>query len=114
MSEIESRALAEFAADVRKLYGARLKGLYLFGSRARGDAVPESDADVLVVLVDDGWSFWAEKKKLISLAYDTVLNHDLYVQAWPVTHSDWQNASKGDRGFLPTAKHEAVPIREAA
>jgi predicted nucleotidyltransferase len=30
--------------------GARLKGVYLFGSYARGEAGEESDVDVLIVL----------------------------------------------------------------
>lgn len=35
---------------LREIYGSRLKRLILFGSQARGDATPESDVDVLVVL----------------------------------------------------------------
>ena len=34
-------------------YGERLHDLVLFGSRARGDAAPDSDYDVLVVLTGD-------------------------------------------------------------
>ncbi len=40
----------EFAARVRKALGSHLKELVLFGSRARGDARPDSDYDVLVVV----------------------------------------------------------------
>jgi predicted nucleotidyltransferase len=35
---------------LRQAYGQRLRGVYLFGSRARGDHEPDSDVDVLVVL----------------------------------------------------------------
>ena len=35
---------------LREIYGPRLRRLVLFGSQARGDATPESDVDVLVVL----------------------------------------------------------------
>ena len=35
---------------LREIYGPRLKRLILFGSQARGEATPDSDVDVLVVL----------------------------------------------------------------
>jgi predicted nucleotidyltransferase len=38
------------ASDLRELYGARLDQVLLYGSWARGDAHPESDIDLLVVL----------------------------------------------------------------
>ena len=40
----------EFADRVRTDLGPHLKELILFGSRARGDARPDSDYDVLVVV----------------------------------------------------------------
>jgi predicted nucleotidyltransferase len=42
--------VTELRGELETLYGRRLLGLVLFGSRARGDAVPGSDIDVLVVL----------------------------------------------------------------
>ena len=40
----------EFAHLVRERLGARARRIILFGSRARGDARPESDYDVVIVV----------------------------------------------------------------
>lgn len=42
--------LKELRQRLEELYGERLEKLVLFGSQARGDAEPDSDIDVLVVL----------------------------------------------------------------
>ena len=42
--------LREFRARLEELYGDRLVDVLLFGSRARGDAEPDSDVDVAVIL----------------------------------------------------------------
>jgi uncharacterized protein len=44
--------LQELRAGLEELYGERLKGLYLFGSYARGEAREDSDIDVAMVLTD--------------------------------------------------------------
>jgi predicted nucleotidyltransferase len=43
-------ALTSFKKILADRYGDHLKSLYLFGSRARGDHRPDSDADVAVFL----------------------------------------------------------------
>ncbi|MGK7943189.1 MAG: nucleotidyltransferase domain-containing protein [Microcystaceae cyanobacterium] len=42
--------LAQLKQELQNYYGDRLNQLILFGSQARGDAHPDSDIDVLVVL----------------------------------------------------------------
>ena len=42
--------LGRIASALKAAYGPRLRGLVLFGSEARGDAKPDSDIDVLVLL----------------------------------------------------------------
>ena len=42
--------IAELKVGLDGVYGDRLKGLYLYGSYARGEEDTESDLDILVVL----------------------------------------------------------------
>ena len=50
MSPKVKTILAELRSRLEALYGDRLVKLILYGSQARGDAEPDSDIDVLVVL----------------------------------------------------------------
>src|SRR5215470_1667194 len=50
--------LTRFRAALDEIYGARLARVVLFGSRARGEARPDSDYDVAVFLksLPDRWT----------------------------------------------------------
>ena len=44
------RVMREIRRRLESAYGARLRGIVLYGSEARGDAGPDSDIDLLVLL----------------------------------------------------------------
>ena len=56
-------------ARLAEAYGDRLAGVVLFGSYARGEATPESDVDLLVVL-DGPVDRWAEIGRLAEIAVE--------------------------------------------
>ncbi|MBV9993231.1 MAG: nucleotidyltransferase domain-containing protein [Alphaproteobacteria bacterium] len=53
--------LARIKSELEALYGARLKRVLLYGSRARGDHHEDSDYDILVVL-EGPLDRWPDKK----------------------------------------------------
>lgn len=91
MTENARAALRLFADAVRSAYGDRLKGLVVFGSRARGSASTRSDLDVAVILADERIDRYREKMALADLAYDAIVETGLHVQPWPVSSDEWQH-----------------------
>ena len=56
LSADERAVLERYVAKLRSELANELKGVWLFGSRARGDAYSaESDVDVLVLVKDASW-----------------------------------------------------------
>jgi predicted nucleotidyltransferase len=107
-------ALREFVRAVRRTYGDRVKGIYLFGSRARGDHTADSDADVAVVLADGDWRIWDEKMRLADIEYDIIVDTGVEPQGWPVSESEWRNPELHDnpplvRAMRRDAKKIEVP-----
>ena len=56
-------------ARLAEAYGPRFAGLVLYGSYARGEAGPDSDVDLLVVL-NGPVDRWAEIERLLDVAGD--------------------------------------------
>jgi uncharacterized protein len=83
--------LAQLRSRLEEVYGPRLRGLYLYGSYARGDAAPGSDLDVLLVL-DRVDSYWAEIDRSGHIASELSLQHDLTISRAFVSEQQWQQA----------------------
>ena len=112
MSDHASDILQRFADAVRAHYGPCLAGVYLFGSRARGDHSEESDADVAVVL-HGPFDFWEERAWLGDLAYDYLLEHWLHIQPYPFRLTEWDRADTR-KDLVSAARRDARPIPTAA
>jgi predicted nucleotidyltransferase len=97
---------AAVAADLRELYGDRLKQVVLFGSWARGDAHPESDIDLLVVL-DEVESRWREMDRMRDVLWEHSLANDAVVTELPVSERDFRDS---DTPLLIRVRAEGVPV----
>jgi len=79
MGATVKQIISELHREFEVIYGKRLEKMLLFGSRARGDAEPGSDIDVLVVLkgpVGPGAEILktGEIKASLSLKYNVVVS----------------------------------------
>lgn len=96
--------LAELNQGLKLLYGEELKGVYLFGSYARGEQDAESDFDVLIVL-DDFELYSAEIKRTSELISELSLKHNMSISRKFIKDSHWQI---GDTALLRNVRAEAI------
>ena len=81
--------LAELKAGLKGIYGSRLKGIYLYGSYARGKQQKDSDVDVLVVL-DQIEHYAGEVDRSGQLVSDLSLKYGVSISKVLVTEGDWR------------------------
>jgi predicted nucleotidyltransferase len=94
--------LARIPADIR------LDRAILFGSRARGEHSPDSDADLALILHErgnDGQTLMV----LAGLAWYVFLDTGIMIQPVPIAIEDWLHPDDFLRpGFLRTVEREGI------
>jgi len=87
---IDDPVLTRFRAALGELYGSRLERVVLFGSRARGEARPDSDYDVAVFVkgLEDRWQ---EVDRIVSVVTDIIDDTGAVIHAMPYLAGSYDN-----------------------
>ena len=73
-----------------QLLGERLEAVYLYGSQARGDAQPDSDIDVLVVLRGE-FDYFDMIEETGQVSADLSLQNDAVISLTFVSKQDYEH-----------------------
>jgi len=98
--------LQQLRAGLEAQYGDRLDRVLLYGSRARGDARPESDVDVLVVLRGEVDAL-AEIHRNSHLVADLSLEHNLVISC---VYMSAEELAQGNDAYLRNVKREGLTV----
>ncbi len=98
--------LADLRRAYEDLYGDRLADLVLFGSRARGEAKPESDIDVLVVLKGSVEPSDEVSRCGVSRS-QLCLKHDVLISC---TYVSEDQRSREQSPLLLNIRREGIPV----
>ena len=97
--------MKELKAGLTRIYGDRLKAVYLYGSYARGDYRQGSDVDVMILL-SDYKNYWEELRRSTELASDISLEYDVTVSRLIMKDIQWKES---DMPVLRNIHKEGLP-----
>lgn len=106
---MQADPLARFVALVRSALGPKLVELRLFGSVARGDAGPDSDIDVLVVVQPES-ERRALASQVVDIAFDVNLACNVYTPPRVVSPDTLNHPVWRETPFLRNVARESVPL----
>jgi antitoxin ChpS len=104
-----ARAAQLFIERIKAVYP--LKSAILFGSRARGEFQPYSDADIAVLLQGSPGKFLAVKLAMADIAYDVLLETGIRIQAFPIWEEQWEHPQDySNPRLLENIAREGIPL----
>jgi predicted nucleotidyltransferase len=109
-SPLTPEKLAEILSTLRTgledLLGDQLEAVYLYGSHARGDAQPDSDIDVLVVLNGE-FDYFNMIERTSKLTVDLSLENDTLVS---LAFTSKKNYAHKMSPFLMNVREEGIAV----
>jgi predicted nucleotidyltransferase len=81
-TRLDDPILVRFRQALGEVYGSRLERVVLFGSRARGDAQPDSDYDI-AVFIHEPESFGDDAWRLAEIGTDILYDTGAVINALP-------------------------------
>ena len=103
----QRQVFEEFKRRIQKQYPKELIRLVLFGSRARGDAIKESDFDILLVIRSEDWKLG---DRIREIGYQFELEHGiiLSIQVMSVGHIEQLKAIRSQ--FFEEVEREGIVV----
>ena len=104
-----TRATEEFVRRLRRDLPEHIVDLRLFGSETRGQATPESDIDVLVVVQPDDQRV-ALETRVVDIAFDVNLGFNVFISPAVVTPAILNHPVWRETPFIETVLREGVTL----
>ncbi len=106
MLSIDDRQVAQtLKSRVRKI--APVRSVRVYGSRARGDAVPDSDLDVYIELER---ITPAMRQQISEIAWEIGFAEDIVISTFVVTRDQLENGLMGASPIIANVMREGVSI----
>lgn len=109
LSPVEREAVATFTSSLYRSFPDLVQSLRLFGSKARGDARPDSDIDLLVVVKHESYQLW---EAIQNLAADVSLDYNVFLSVKVMGVSRYAYLRDLDALLIRNIEREGIELGE--
>lgn len=106
LSQIENSIIDRFKSLLAS-NGIAYREMFAFGSRARGDANPDSDLDVLLIM--DSYTR-AERETVSDCAWEARAKTGIYVQTVVMTRAEFEDSPSRSSLFVLAVREEGIAV----
>jgi predicted nucleotidyltransferase len=103
----EEQAIKAFVQRLTAELDGDVADVLLFGSKARGEAKPDSDLDVFVRVDRSDYAF---KQAILWLAAEVSLDYDVLLSPRVVPPEAWRKMVEADTLFYRSVASEGIPL----
>ena len=103
----EEKAINAFVQRLQSGFGQDVVDVRLFGSKARGQAGPDSDLDVLVLIASSEYDL---KHAILWLAAEISLAYDVLLSPRVIPLQAWREMAQSETLFYRDVHAEGIPL----
>lgn len=107
LSERESGALQAYVTAAQIRFGSQRVEVLLFGSKARGEASPSSDVDIVVILDHPAAQDLSDAR---GLGFDVLLSHGVFLSVRAMSRQAWQTLATMQSLFYRNVLRDGISL----
>ncbi|MBS1249029.1 MAG: hypothetical protein MAG431_00602 [Chloroflexi bacterium] len=111
LSKHDRQAVQALLAALERQVGDQILRVVLFGSKARGDDLPDSDIDVLVLTTDASWSL---ENRILTLGARCSLEHDVLFNLYVLSEKRWDWMEEIRHPLMRTMTRDGLELPRVA
>jgi len=106
-NHINQKAINEFSHTIKQILGSNIVDIRLFGSVARDTSTPESDIDILVIVLKENKFV---KEAVIDITVDVILKHDVVISPIIMSKEHFMGPLFKETHFYKSVEREGISL----
>lgn len=103
----EQSAVTTFCRSLQNKWGARVRDVRVFGSRARSEGNEDSDIDILVIVDDFAGGI---RRDIYATAADFLLSHEVVISPLVMAQAQYDSMKSRERMLIREIERDGVTL----